>query len=343
MKIFKNISKKDAPYVIAELGAKYGDINTIKKLILNLKKAGADAVKIQTYKAKNLVDNKSVFYPNKRKVNQYKFFLKNQLSERDHEEIIKLCKKIKINWFSTPANFEDIDYLEKFNPIAYKIGSDDLTNLPLIEYAANTKKAIILSTGMSTMFEIIEAVNTIEKSKNKNIFILHCISDYPSKEENANLNIIKTLQKRFKYPIGLSDHTDNDMTSIVATSMGVKIIEKHVMPNNVKNWSDAESSLSLKDFVKLISKVKKIKYVFGSSVRKVFESEIKWKKKANKSLYLSKDIKKNELLSNNHMLIRRPAGKSKPRDYKRFLNKKVKKNIKKDTNLTFDMIYASKK
>ena len=115
------------------------------------------------------------------------------------------------------------------------------------------------------------------------------------------------------------------------------------MPNNVKNWSDAESSLSLKDFVKLTSNVKKIKYVFGSSKRKVFESEIKWKKKANKSLYLSRDIKKNELLSINHLLIRRPAGKSKPKDYNKFLNKKVKKDFKKDTNLTFDMLYASKK
>ena len=130
MKKFKNILKNNNPFVIAELGAKYGDIKIIKKLIIDLKKSGADAVKIQTFKAKNLVDSKSVFYPNNKKVNQYKFFLKNQLSENDHDKIIKLCKKINIDWFSTPANFEDIDYLEKFNPIAYKIGSDDLTNLP---------------------------------------------------------------------------------------------------------------------------------------------------------------------------------------------------------------------
>lgn len=338
MKNFKNIIKKNNPFVIAELGAKYGDIKIIKKLIVDLKKSGADAVKIQTFKAKNLADNRSVFYPNNKRVNQYKFFLKNQLSENDHDKIIKLCKKINIDWFSTPSNFEDIDYLEKFSPIAYKIGSDDLTNLPLIEYASNTNRAIILSTGMSTMSEIKDAVKTIEKTKNKNIFILHCISDYPSKEENANLNIIKTLQKKFKYPIGLSDHTNNDMTSIIATSMGAKIIEKHVMPNKAKNWSDAESSLSLDDFTKLIDRVKKVKYVFGSSVRKVFASERKWKIKANKSLYLSRDTKKNEVLTSDHILIRRPAGKTKPINYYKFINKKAYKNLKKNTNLTFDLI-----
>ena len=338
MKNFKNILNNNYPYVIAELGAKYGDIRVIEKLILDLKKSGVDAVKIQTFKAKNLVDNKSFFYPNNKKVNQYNFFLKNELSEKDHEKIIGLCKKINIDWFSTPGNFEDIDYLEKFNPIAYKIGSDDLTNLPLIEYASNKKRAIILSTGMSTMSEIKDAVKTIEKTKNKNIFILHCISDYPSNEESANLNIITTLKKTFKYPIGLSDHTNNDMTSIIGTSMGAQIIEKHVMPNNVKNWSDAESSLALDDFAKLITKVKKVKHVFGSSIRKVFPSELRWKMKANKSLYLAKDIKKNELLSSDHILIRRPAGKTKPKNYYKFINKKVKKNLKKDTNLAFDLI-----
>jgi len=338
-KLSKIINRKSlSPYVIAEIGAKYGDIHLIKKMILNLKKLKVDAIKFQTFKAINLVDHKSFFYPNNKKVNQYKFFLKNELSNNDHNQIINLCKKLKIDWFSTPANFEDIDYLKKFNPIAYKIGSDDLTNLPLIEYAAKTKKPIIISTGMSTMKEIKMAVRTIEKTKNKNIFILHCISDYPSTEENANLNIIKTLKKKFDYPIGLSDHTNNDLTSIIATSMGAKIIEKHVMPNNVKNWSDAESSLSLKDFGKMVHKLSKIKYIFGSSVRKVFKNELKWKMKANKSLYLLKDLKKGELILKNNILIRRPAGKTQPSDYSKFINKKVKKNISKGTNLNFSLI-----
>lgn len=197
--------KKKNLFIIAEIGAKYGSISQIIKLIKDVKRIGADAVKFQTYNAKYLSDKVSLLPLKGKKITQHSFFLKNQLTHRDHKAIIATCKKAKLIWFSTPAHFTDVDYLEKFQPKIYKIGSDDLTNIPLIKYIAQKKKKIILSTGMSNLIDIKKAVKAIEEEGNKKIDILHCVSDYPTEIKNINLNVIKTLKKNFNYKIGLSD------------------------------------------------------------------------------------------------------------------------------------------
>jgi N,N'-diacetyllegionaminate synthase len=331
--------KKKKLFIIAEIGAKYGSINQIIKLIKDIKKIGADAVKFQTYNAKYLSDKVSLLPLKGKKITQHSFFLKNQLTHRDHKAIIAACKKVKLIWFSTPAHFTDVDYLEKFQPKIYKIGSDDLTNIPLIKYIAQKKKEIILSTGMSNLIDIKKAVKAIEEEGSKKINILHCITDYPSEIKNSNLNVIKTLKKNFNYKIGLSDHTNNDLTSILATTMGAEIIEKHIIPSyELKNWPDAEASLDINDFGKMIFKLRNIKKAYGSKKRIVFSCEKKWKIKAHKSLYATKDIKKGELINSSNILIRRPKGRTKPVDYYKLINKKAKYNIKKGTNLTLKII-----
>lgn len=327
------------PFIIAEIGAKYGSILQIIKLINDVKKMGADAIKFQTYNAKYLSDKVSLLPLKGKKITQHSFFLKNQLTHKDHKAIIATCKKLKLIWFSTPAHFTDVDYLEQFKPKIYKIGSDDLTNLPLIKYIAQKKKKIILSTGMSELTDIKKAVKTIEKEGNKKINILHCVSDYPTEIKNTNLNVIKTLKKNFNYKIGLSDHTNNDLTSILATTMGAEIIEKHIVPSyKFKNWTDAESSLDVNDFSKMVYKLKNLSKAYGSKKRIVFNCEKKWKIKAHKSLYATKDIKKGESIKPSNILIRRPKGKTKPVDYFKLINKKAKFDIKKDDNLTLKVV-----
>jgi sialic acid synthase SpsE len=327
------------PFIIAEIGAKYGPINKIVKLIIEIKKMGADAVKFQTYQAKYLSDKKSTLPFEGKKIKQYSFFLKHQLSHRDHLTIINVCKKIKLKWFSTPAHFSDVDYLEQFNPTIYKIGSDDLTNIPLIKYIAQRKKKIILSTGMSNFKDIERAVIAIEEERNKKINILHCVSNYPTEIKDVNLNIIKTLKKKFSYPIGLSDHTNNDLAAVLATNMGAEIIEKHIIPSyKNKNWADAESSLDVKDFSEMIYKIRNIHKIYGSSVRRVFNCEKKWKIKANKSLYASKFIKKGEIIKPSDIMIRRPKGNTQPIDFYKIVNKKAKTNIKQQANLSLRVV-----
>lgn len=331
--------KKKKLFIIAEIGAKYGSIVQIKKLIRNVKKIGADAIKFQTYNAKYLSDQKSLLPLKGKKITQHSFFLKNQLTNKDHKTIIATCKKEKLIWFSTPAHFTDVDYLERFKPKMYKIGSDDLTNIPLIKYIAQKKKKIILSTGMSNLIDIKNAVKAIEEEGNKNIDILHCVSDYPAQIKDINLNIIKTLKKTFNYRIGLSDHTNNDLTSILATTLGAEIIEKHIIPSyDLRNWPDAESSLDVEDFGKMIFKLRNIDRAYGSKKRIVFNCEKKWKIKAHKSLYATTDIKKGDLIKPSSILIRRPKGKTKPIDYYKLINKKAKFSINKDENLSLKIV-----
>ncbi len=331
--------KKKNLFIIAEIGAKYGSISQIIKLIKDVKRIGADAVKFQTYNAKYLSDKVSLLPLKGKKITQHSFFLKNQLTHRDHKAIIATCKKAKLIWFSTPAHFTDVDYLEKFQPKIYKIGSDDLTNIPLIKYIAQKKKKIILSTGMSNLIDIKKAVKAIEEEGNKKIDILHCVSDYPTEIKNINLNVIKTLKKNFNYKIGLSDHTNNDLTSILATTMGAEIIEKHIIPSyELKNWPDAEASLDVNDFGKMIFKLRNIKKAYGSKKRIVFNCEKKWKIKAHKSLYATKNIKKGEIIKPSNILIRRPKGKTRPIDYYKLINKKAKFDINKEDNLTLKIV-----
>lgn len=329
--------KNNNPFIIAELGARYSNINRILKLIKDCKKIGADAVKFQTYRASNLADKNSKL-PLKKKISQFEFFKKHQLSDSDHQKIVKVCKSLDIKWFSTPANFSDVDYLEKLQPWAYKIGSDDLTNIPLIQYIAKKKKRIFISTGMSTMKEISEAIKSIEKF-HKKIVIFHCTTDYPTRLDDSNLNLIKTLRKKFNYEIGLSDHTDSDLTSIIATSMGVKFIEKHIMPNENKEWQDKEVSLDLKNFKEMVIKVKSLKKVYGSKKKKIFDCEKKWRKIGKKSLYAVKDIKKGERLNYSNVIIRRPSGQSEPKELIVFNNKKLKVNLKAGQNLKKSHFY----
>ena len=328
-------TKKNNPFIIAEIGAKYGSISQIIKLIKDVKNIGADAVKFQTYQADYISDKLSLLPLKGKKITQHSFFKKNQLTHNDHLMMIKACKKAGITWFSTPGHFTDVDYLENFNPKFYKIGSDDLTNIPLIKYIAQKKREIILSTGMSNFQDIRNAVKAIEQEGNKKINILHCVSDYPSQIEDTNLNVIKTLKKKFNYRIGLSDHTNNDLTSIIATTMGAEIIEKHIIPSyKFKNWADAASSLDVSDFGKMIFKIRNIEKAYGSKKRIVFNCEKKWKIKAHKSLYATKDIKKGDYIKPSDILIRRPKGKTKPVDYYKLINKKAKFNIKENDNLT---------
>ena len=200
------------------------------------------------------------------------------MSHEDHLKIVNTCKKINIPWFSTPANFSDVDYLNRLKPFAFKIGSDDLTNIPLIEYIAKKKKKIFISTGMSKMNEVKKAIKHIEKFKNYKIIILQCTTNYPTDLKDSNLNIIKTFKKHFKYEIGLSDHTDNDLTSIIAVTMGASYIEKHLMPSKKIKWQDTEASLNEKDFSSMIYKIKNLHKVYGSKIKKVSICEKKWRK-----------------------------------------------------------------
>ena len=330
---FSRVKASKSPIIIAELGAKYASISTIKRMIQESKICGADIVKFQTYNAKTISSKKGFFKVLGKKVSQYEFFKKYELSFSDHKKIDKYCRSLKLEWTSTPSHNNDVDFLEQFRLPFYKTGSDDLTNIPFLRYLASKNKPLVISTGMSTLKEINNSVNEIVKMGNEQIILLHCIVSYPSRNCDANLNAIETLKKEFGFPVGLSDHTQDDLTSIVATTMGAKIIEKHFTLDYSLKLADYQASLDPANFKKLVERVRAVHTTFGNGKKVVMPIEKQWRKNARKSIFYAKDIKKDALIKEDHLVIRRPGSSLNPNLYDSLIGKRIKKNVKIDQSV----------
>ena len=219
----------DHTYIIAEIGGNFFDLETARKLIDDAKESGVDAVKLQTYRAETVASTKAMFdMENTGIISQYDYFKKFEIDETLHKEVFAYARKKGLNVFSTPSHKTDVEMLEKLAPDVYKIGADDLTNIPFLRTIARYKKPIMLSTGMSTLNEVRRAVETIEAEGNDKIIIMHVVSLYPTAPQYVNLQAIETLRKAFPhYVVGYSDHTMNVNACIVAAVMGAQVIEKH--------------------------------------------------------------------------------------------------------------------
>ena len=223
---------KNHVFIIAEAGVNHnGSVDIAKKLIDAACEAGADAVKFQTFKAENLVTKNAPKAKYQKETtdngSQFDMLKKLELSLEDHVILKKYCDKKNIIFLSTPFDFESVDLLEEVGIRYYKISSGDLTNIPLLEYIAKLQKPMIVSTGMANLGETEMAVKTINKYMNKNLYLLHCTSNYPASYDDVNLNAMITLRNAFKLPVGYSDHTVGIEIPIAAAALGAKIIEKH--------------------------------------------------------------------------------------------------------------------
>ena len=317
------------PLLIAEVSGNHNQNKTrFLKLIESAFKHGADLVKIQTYEPQDITLNSK----NK------KFLIKKGLWKNKclwdlygkahtpfswHKEAFKIAKKYKKILFSSPFSKRSVDLLEKFNVKIYKIASFEITDLKLINYIASKKKTIIISTGMASIKEIKNAIKEIEKFHNK-IIILHCVSNYPTSLKDVNLNRIQKLKKIFaKYKIGLSDHTNNIFSSVASYAYGVVAIEKHFNLDNNKT-TDSEFSITPSK-LKLLSEILKDLSSKPKKQKKLSNSMIKLRR----SIFASKNIKKNEIFNSNNIETYRPKIGLCASNYFKIINKKSKKNIKK--------------
>ena len=237
----KKIGKNSPTFIIAEAGVNHnGDIKKAIKLIDLAKKAGADAVKFQTFdtEASTVKSLKKANYQKKNKLDkesQFEMLKKLELTYEDHRKLKLYCKKKDIIFFSTPSDIKSVQLLKKLNIPCYKISSVDLNNESLIKEVCLTNKPVIISTGMSNLEDILETKKNVIKFKNKNIIFLHCVSSYPTKVENLNLKIIELLQKKLSSLIGFSDHSLSTKAAALAVACGASVIEKHFTIN--KNFS----------------------------------------------------------------------------------------------------------
>ena len=322
------------PYFIAEIGVNHeAKIKLAKKLIRDAKDGGANAIKLQCYKAEKIASKYAKAYWDKKENienNQLKLFKKfDKFNEKDYIKIIKYCKKIKIDFIVTPFDLEIVNFFS--NKVKYfKISSSDLTNHLLIEKIAKTKVPIILSTGASTIPEISSALKLIRKYHNK-ITLLHCILNYPTEKINSNLNMIDDLKQKFDLPVGLSDHTrpkDSMEILSIAHVKKISMIEKHFTNDKKKPGNDHFHSFDKTDLKNYYKKINDLNKVLGSGKKTFLESEIISRKNARRSLFFNKNINKGNKVKKEDLIALRPAIGISPSKYKSIINKKLKINVK---------------
>ncbi len=329
-------------FIVAEMGQNHnGDLQLAKRIVKAAKEAGVDAVKLQTLTAEKLVSKKTPTYgeldPSLPKL-QWQMYKQAELSREDHRKLFTYAKKIGLLIFSTPFDEENVDFLESLDMPFYKIASGDLTHLPLIYHIAKKNKPIFLSTGMGTLVEIKEAIQTIEKTGNKKIILLHCTSSYPCKPEHVNLSAVVTLQKQFPYPIGLSDHTLDNTAAIALAALGGTVLEKHFTCDKTIKGIDHWLSADTAQMKQLVQSVRQVEKMMGDSVKKPNASEKITYRLARRSIVSTANIPKETVIRRTMISIRRPGTGILPKYIDNVIGKKAKKNIPSETPITWKMI-----
>lgn len=321
-------------YIIAEAGVNHnGDIKIAKELILKAKKVGADCVKFQTFKTESLIsaDAPKAEYQLKTTnpiQSQFDMLKSLELSYSDFSILFNLCKKSKIDFISTPYNFEDIDFLSDLGVNTFKIASGQLTELPFIEYAAKKNKKMILSTGMSSLSQIFDAVELIKKYSKKEISVLQCTTNYPSKIEEANLNCMKTIKSACDVKVGYSDHVIGNYACYSAVALGAKIIEKHFTLNKKMLGPDHSCSADPNEFENLVNGIREVEKTLGSKIKRPTVLESKNVQGMKRSLVAKSEIKKGEIFSLNNLTFQRPNKGLDVNLLEQIIGKKAKEVIK---------------
>ena len=324
-------------FIIAEAGVNHNNkLHNAFKLIDKAKKVGASAVKFQVFKTENYIQKDAPLAKYQKKNskfnNQFELIKKLELSEKSLEKIINYCKKKKIQFLASPFDLWGVDYLKKKKIPIIKIPSGEINNIPYLEKVGALRRKIILSTGMSTDKEVSNALKILKRSgtKLKNITLLQCNTEYPTKLEDINLNVISTFKKKFKVDVGLSDHSSSTVIPSAAVAMGAKIIEKHITLNRKMPGPDHKASLEPKEFKLMVQNIKDVLKALGSKKKKVTLSEKKNIFIARKSIVAKKNILKGEFFNYKNLTTKRPGNKTSASKWYQLIGKRALKNYFKD-------------
>jgi len=319
--------------IIAELSANHGhDIEIAKETIRAAKKAGADAIKLQTYTADTLTldCNKEDFIVKGGTLwdtqTLYSLYQEAYTPWEWHKELFACAKEEGLLCFSTPFDKSAVDFLEQFDPPAYKVASFEITDYELVRYMASKQRPMIISTGIATLNEIEDVVRICQREDNSEIILLQCTSSYPAPLEGANLLTIPDLAKRFGVIAGFSDHTLGITAPITAVALGAKVIEKHFILDKAIGGADASFSLDVEAFTEMVQAVRDTEKLLGKPTYHTDEKAIKGRQ-FSRSLYIVKDIAKGEVVSEENIRSIRPGYGLHPRYLKEVLGKCAKENL----------------
>ncbi len=326
-------------FIIAELSANHNqDYNLCERTIKAMAKAGADAVKIQTYKPQSLSIDMDTGYFSPRTEGLWKGFTswdlytKASMPYEWQPKLQKLTHDLGMEFFSSPFDIEGVDYLETLEVPRYKIASLEITDIPLIEYTASKGKPMIISTGVAEENDIILALDACKQVGNNDITLLKCTSDYPATIEDANLRTMVDMKRRFGVKVGLSDHTMGSLVPTVAASLGAEVIEKHFTLDRSLGGPDSAFSMEPKEFAEMVEAVRLTESALGKITYQVSDKD----KARRRSLFVVKDIKKGEIITEKNIRSIRPGYGLHPKYLNKVLGKKTIVDIKKGDALKLE-------
>jgi len=298
-------------FVIAEVGCNHnGDISVAERLIEIAAKSGADAVKFQSFTPDNMTIKEAPKAEYQIKATgtsetQFQRLERMKLDKEKHKRLINTCNNNGIIFCSSPFDNDNAQMLHDLNVPFFKIPSGEITNVQLIKLISSFNKPIILSTGMSTLGEIEDALSII--GSNESVILMHCVSDYPARWEEANLRTIQTLKNAFHTQVGFSDHTQGIELAMVAVGLGAVVIEKHITLDKNMHGGDHKASLEPKDFASLVEKIRTLEIALGDGIKRCMPSEKSVRLVARKSIVSTKHIRKGQIISENDVAIKRPG------------------------------------
>jgi pseudaminic acid synthase len=340
----KIIDKRSPVFIVAELSANHNkDFDLAVKTIKTMKVVGADAVKLQTYTPDTLTincDNK-FFTINRGTIwdgkTYYDLYKEAYTPWEWQPDLKRIAEDLGLIFFSTPFDKSSVDFLEKMDVPCYKIGSFEITDIPLIKYVASKDKPVIISTGIAKINDIKEAINACKKMNNNKIILLKCTTAYPAPYEEINLRTIPDMAKKFNCLVGLSDHTLGISVPIAAVTIGARIIEKHFILDRKSGSPDATFSTEPEEFKQMVKSIREVEKSLGTVTYKL-TGKMKKSREAARSLFVIKDIKKGESFTEDNIRSIRPGYGLHPKFLKNILGKKAKVDIIKGTPLSIKLV-----
>ena len=312
-------------FVIAEVGTNFGSIDEARVLFKAAAAAGADAVKLQTYRAETVAMPGAMFtLEDGSQISQYDYFKEHEVSREAHVELRDYANELGLVFFSTPGFYDDVEMLEELGVSLYKTGSDDLTNFPFLEYLAQRGKPLIVSTGMCSLAEVERAVNTIRGAGNENLILLHCVVGYPAPIDQANLRVIETLRTAFGVQVGLSDHFRGDLAAVLGVGLGITVVEKHLTLDRTAGGPDNDVACEPGEFKDYVEAIRMASAALGHSKKRLMPTEEKWRKAARKSIVTACKIPAGTEITRSMLVIKRPSTGLHPQDLDLVLGKRVR-------------------
>jgi len=327
-------------FVIAEIGCNFTSVDEGRALIDAAREAGADAVKIQTFEPETIASDRAMFdMPNTGVVKQRDVFSRYVIDDAAHARLFEHARTSDILLFSTPSHPRDLERLERLDNPVYKIGSDDAWNLPFLETTARLAKPIILSTGMSTMTEVREAVDAVLAGGNDDLVLLHCLSDYPAAPGDVNLLVIDAFRREFPaIPIGYSDHTHGCTIPWAAVARGACVIEKHFTLDKTADGPDHAMSADPEELARLVHGVREIESALGYGHKRPTAGEIRNRPNNRKSVVATRDIGAGEVISRDAIDVKRPGDGIAPKYFEQVVGRRATRPIAADETLRWDLL-----